>query len=64
MTPTEVALLALATVVLIAATIAIARALSSVADERVPAASDPGDSRRDILSVDLTDRNRDPEDRP
>jgi hypothetical protein len=57
MTPTEVVLLVLAVVVLIAATIAIARALSSVGDERVPAASDPGDSRRDILSVDLTDRN-------
>lgn len=64
MHPLEVVfLLALALVVLVAATIAIARALSSVGNERVPAASEPGDSRRDILAVDLTDRgaNREPD---
>jgi hypothetical protein len=49
-------LLVVAVVVLIAATVAIARALSSVGDERVPTAADPGDSKRDILAVDLTDR--------
>lgn len=58
----EVALLlAAAVLVLVAAVVAIARALSSVGDERVPAATDPGDSARDILSVDLTDRNNESE---
>lgn len=49
-------LLAVTIVVLIAAVIAIARALSGIGDEPVPAATDPGDSTRDLLSVDLTDR--------
>ena len=56
MNPFEVALLlVVAVAVLIAATVAIARALSSVGDERVPAA-DPDDGERDVLAVDLTDR--------
>ena len=54
----EVVLLLVVTVaVLVVATVAIARALSSVGNERIPAATDPGDSRRDVLSVDLTGRN-------
>jgi hypothetical protein len=57
MNPFEVVLLVVVAVaVLIAATIAIARVLSSVGDERVPAASDPDDRERDVLAVDLTDR--------
>jgi hypothetical protein len=57
MTPLEVVLVALAVIVIVAAVVAIARALSSVGGERVPAAPAPGDSRRDILSVDLSDRD-------
>ena len=52
-----VLILVLAAVVTIAAVVAIARALSSVADEHPPAAPEPGDSTRDILSVDLSDRD-------